>query len=258
MITGEGVVVAVPVAGPAIRLLSGLIDAAVTLVVALLLAWFTSWILSLLDVHLDDALAAAWGTALGVLVLLGVPVVGETLGRGRTPGKLVTGLRTVRDDGAPVDLRRTLTRHLVGVVEVWGLMGSAAVISLLLTRPTRRLGDMAAGTYVARDRVRLALPAAAEMPPTLADWAARADIHVPDDLAMLVRVSLVQRAQFSATTADRTAHDLAGRLLPCVRPAPPEDTPPAAVVDAIMAERRRRETARLLRRQQRRDRLFPR
>jgi len=258
MITGEGVVVAVPVAGPAIRLLSGMVDAVVTIVVGLLIAWFTSWLLGVLDVHLDDALAAAWGTALGVLVLLGVPVVGETLGRGRTPGKLVTGLRTVRDDGAPVDLRRTVTRHLVGVVEVWGLMGSAAVISLLLTRPTRRLGDMAAGTYVARDRVRLALPPAPEMPPGLADWAARADIHVPDDLAMLVRVSLAQRAQFSPATADRTAHDLATRLLPCVRPAPPEDAPAGAVVDAIMAERRRRETDRLRGQQRRRDRLFPR
>ena len=59
---------------------------------------------------------------------------------------------------------------------VWALFGVPALLTALLSGRGKRLGDLVAGTYVVRDRVRLHLPWPATMPPPLAGWAARADI----------------------------------------------------------------------------------
>jgi len=257
MITGEGVVVAIPIAGPAIRLVSGIIDVIATLLLGFAVLWAESSVIGSAGLDLDDALSAATAVVTAVFLLVGFPVTCEALSHGRTLGKLATGLRTVRDDGAPADLRRLFTRHLVGSVELWGTGGAVAVLTLLFSQPTRRLGDMAAGTYVARDRVRLALPPEPRTDPALAAWVEHADLYVPDDLAALVRASLAHRRGFNEAAAARVSQELADRLRTCVRPAPPAGAPDADVVDAIMAERRRRETRRLVHLQERRARLFP-
>ncbi|WP_052466108.1 RDD family protein [Mobilicoccus massiliensis] len=259
-VTGEAVVVALPVAGPPIRMLSGLIDVVVIVLVSIVLQFAVFRLLGMLGktgAGADEAVIAAIIIVLQVAVFVGLPVACERRW-GRTVGKVVTGLRTVRDDGAPADLRRLVTRHLVGVVEVWGSMGSIALIALLASSPTRRLGDMAAGTYVARDRLRLELPPAPPMPPPLEPWARSADLgRLPDDLAALVRSSLAQRAQFTDEASRRLDASLADRVLAHVSPPPPAGTPPHEILQAVLAERRRREGVRLTRQRRRRERLFP-
>ena len=104
-------------------------------------------------------LSPVGGTAGNVLlyllitfVLLGYSVVFETLWRGRTPGKAALGLRVVRKDGAPVRFRHAVVRSFLGLVDFWLTTGAAAVIAVLLTRDNQRLGDLAAGTLVLRER----------------------------------------------------------------------------------------------------------
>lgn len=252
LVTGEAVVVALPYAGLAQRALSGGID----VVVQILLLVAGGYVLGRTTAGLDEALIAGLALLLMVAVNVVFPATLESL-TGRTVGKLITGLRTVRNDGAPADARRIITRHLMSILDVWTGGGTVALVTGLLTEPTRRLGDLAAGTYVARDRVQLRLPPPPAMPPQLRAWAAGADLgRIPEDLVVMIRSTLEQRGEFTGEAGARVEAMLAERLARYVSPPPPPGTPTPAYLAAVLAERRRRDTDRLRAAAERRTRLF--
>ena len=83
-----------------------------------------------------------------VLILVGYPVLLETLSRGRSLGKLAVGLRVVRVDGGPIRFRHALTRGLAGfVIDFWalGVFGAVAVVVSLCSSDGRRVGDFLGG-----------------------------------------------------------------------------------------------------------------
>lgn len=244
LVTSEAVEIDLPAAALPLRALSGLIDLAVVLLVFALLARLgLSTVL-----EGDAALLQAVVIVVSVSALLAVPTTLETVLRGRTVGKLVTGLRTVRDDGGPIGLRHALTRALVGVVELWLTAGVVAVVVAASNERGKRLGDLAAGTYVVRERSRLRLPPPPAMPPGLAAWAAAADIGpVPDALAVAVRQFLLRADDLTPTARLATGRALYADTLAHVHPAPPAQAPVEAVLSAVLAERRRRDTDRLRR-----------
>lgn len=252
LVTGEAVALDLPPAAIGTRLVSGLIDVIVTML--LLVAFLVLFLVASLPV--DGALvhvARVGGTA---LALVGFPTAVETLTRGRSLGKWAMGLRVVRDDAGPISFQHAFVRALIGVVETYSLSGVGAFFSILLSPKGKRLGDYAAGTYVVRERVRLALPPPVPMPPPLAGWAARADITpLPTSLALATRQLLNRSAQLSPQARARLADDLAARAMRHVAPPPPPGTPPEAFLAAVLAARRDRDAARLGREQRLRDRL---
>lgn len=82
----------------------------------------------------------------------GYPVGFETLMRGRTPGKAAMGLRVITLEGAPVRFRHAAARAAVGLLELMGTLGALAVIASFVSPRGQRLGDLAAGTLVVRER----------------------------------------------------------------------------------------------------------
>ena len=76
----------------------------------------------------------------------------EWLWGGRTPGKRAQRLRVVRTDGQPAGFPAVMVRNLIRIVEVMLLFGFPAVICMLVTPRAQRLGDLAAGTMVIRER----------------------------------------------------------------------------------------------------------
>jgi uncharacterized RDD family membrane protein YckC len=85
-----------------------------------------------------------WGGSFALLVLL----QGLT---GRTPGKLLTGIRTVREDGSPPGIGKALVRWVLLIVD--GQPCGLPVVGFicgLTTQGHRRVGDMAARTFVVR------------------------------------------------------------------------------------------------------------
>jgi uncharacterized RDD family membrane protein YckC len=79
--------------------------------------------------------------ALGFLVFM----QGAT---GKTPGKAAVGIQTVREDGGPPGLGKALARWLLLFVDAFFIL--PGLISALASKGHRRIGDMAAGTYVVR------------------------------------------------------------------------------------------------------------
>lgn len=254
LITGDAVALDLPAAGLGMRLLSGLID--VLVVTALLIV--TLFVFMTAAPATDEALAWAAYIAATASVLLVFPTVIETLTRGRSLGKLALGLRTVRDDGGAISFHHAFVRALVGVIEIYGTSGAAAFLTAMIHPRGKRLGDIAAGTYVIRVRVPLRPPAPIQMPPALAVWASHADVAtIPVGLSLAVRRFLSGEVGTYTDAARR--HALAERLATSVQeyvaPGPPPGTPPEAYLAAVLATRRDRDAARLARDEELRARL---
>lgn len=254
LVTGEAVALELPAAGIGLRALSGFLD--------LLLAGAAMWAGLLVTVSLtqnaDEAIVGVATTVLLVTVSVALPATLETLTRGRSVGKLATGLRTVRDDAGPIGFRHALARALVGFVEVWILFGVPALVSGLVSSKGKRLGDYAAGTYVVRERVHVTMPPPPMMPPHLAAWAAGADIaRLPDGLAMAVRQFVMRAPLLSPASRAALGLQLHGEVLAYVAPRPPAGTHPELVLAAVIADRRRRDWIRLQRDAALRTRLIP-
>jgi uncharacterized RDD family membrane protein YckC len=243
IVTGEAVAVALRPAGIGSRGVALVIDQFVQTVLLLLLVWAAASI----GETADTAAAAALVLTLFVGVVLGYPVGFEALWRGRTPGKAVMGLRVVRDDGGPIRFRHAFVRGLVGVViDRPGLsVGLLALIPMLATARSKRLGDLAAGTLVVQERVPAKVPAPPEMPPQLAGWATGLDLtQVDDALALELRHFLARSRQLAPWAREEMGARLHRELVARTGPAP-GGAPAWAYFAAVLAERRRREIERL-------------
>jgi uncharacterized RDD family membrane protein YckC len=241
VVTGDAVVLDVPIAQLPMRAVGALIDIAVIVIgylVALML-----WAATL--TRFDEAVTEAIMVIFTVLVFVGYPLVFETATRGRSVGKMVMGLRVVSDDGGPERFRQALFRALASVVEIWMLLGSPAVICSMLSPKAKRIGDIFAGTVVISERgPKLGPPPV--MPPPLAWWAASLQLSgLGAEQAEVARQFLSRASQLDPQLRDQIAYRIAGDVLSRVAPPPPPGTPPQLVLAAVLAERHRRELARL-------------
>ena len=97
-----------------------------------------------------------------VSALIGVPfvfyhVAFEVLFEGQTPGKMLLKIRVARLDGAQPTLGQYALRWLLRLVDVTATSGLVAVVAISATARQQRLGDVAAGTTVVRQRRRVEL-----------------------------------------------------------------------------------------------------
>ncbi len=252
VVTGEGVAVELPVASTMHRAASGIIDLAVA--VALLLGMV--WGLGVLVAETSDAVATAVTLVGVVAVTVAFPATVETLTRGRTLGKLALGLRVVRDDGGPITARHAIARALVGFVEIYLLSGIAPLVSSIVNPRCKRLGDLAAGTYVVTQRSKLRLQPPPQMPAPLEAWARSADVAaLPSGLTVAVRQFLARAGALTPGSREPIGRQLLGEVLRYVAPAPPPGFHGEYVLAAVIAERRRRDTERLQREQALRHRV---
>ena len=79
------------------------------------------------------------------------PVLFELSRSGSTPGKRIFGLRVVMDNGLPVTPGASLTRNLLRFADFLPFFFGFALVSMLLRRDCKRLGDIAAATLVVHD-----------------------------------------------------------------------------------------------------------
>jgi uncharacterized RDD family membrane protein YckC len=88
------------------------------------------------------------------LLLFGYDVAFEVLASGRTPGKRANGLRVVREGGRPITFTASAIRNLIRVIDLLPGTYLVGAISVIVSPRNQRLGDLAAGTLVVRDRPR--------------------------------------------------------------------------------------------------------
>ncbi|MCX4640557.1 RDD family protein [Streptomyces sp. P9-2B-2] len=243
LVTGEAVVLGLRPARLPSRGLAVAVDVAV--------AWVTYIGISLILVSatssMDSAAVAAVSVAAFVLVQVGIPIVIETLSQGRSLGKLVCGLRVVREDGGPIRFRHALVRGAMGAIEIVMTMGVVAAIASLVSARGRRLGDVFAGTLVIRERMPVAEAGAALPPPPpwlVAELGALDLSRVPDGWWLTVRQYLARMGQLDPQVGGAMAGRLAEDLRGFTGVPAPAGVHPAAYLAAVAGERQARESQR--------------
>src|SRR5262245_26250489 len=83
---------------------------------------------------------------------LGFDIYYEVSRSGQTPGKRFAGIRVVRESGGPVDFQTAAVRNLLGLADFLPALYLLGAFLIATTRRGQRLGDLAAGTLVIRER----------------------------------------------------------------------------------------------------------
>lgn len=242
-VTGEAVPLDLPLARVPSRALAFLVDVIVQL--ALLAFAGPAFILLVLLIFEDLAWFNVALLIATVGVLVGYPVLCETITRGRSPGKFIAGVQVIRNDGGPIDFRHALTRGLTGaLVDFWGIASFGLVAAGVATcdRQSRRLGDMLAGTVVVVCDAPLPMPKLAAPPPWLAAWVSGVRVTaLTDELALATRQYLTRYRELAPAVRDQLAAELAQRVCAQLGAVSPAGAQPLAVLGAVIAERQRRE-----------------
>jgi uncharacterized RDD family membrane protein YckC len=157
--TPEGIELTLRLAGPVPRAMAWAIDLAVR----------AGIVLAVMMIALQFG-RAGWGVVLLTLFFVEwlLPAWLETVWRGQTPGKRIMRLAVLNDDGTPVRWPSALTRNLLRAVDFLPFLYGVGLVSMLLNRDFKRLGDLAARTVVVyRETVTppLRLPEATPRPP---------------------------------------------------------------------------------------------
>jgi Predicted membrane protein/domain len=253
-LTGEAVALDLHPTGFVLRAAGALIDAVAHLVVFVVAVAAIGTATSVL--YTEGAVLAAILIATLVTCLVGIPIVVETLTKGRSLGKLAIGGRVARLDGGAIGLRHAAVRSLVGFFEFYVTLGGAAALSGLLTARTQRLGDLLAGTYCQYERVSGHVMPLFGIPVQLAEWARVVDVaRMPTQLSRRITQFLAQATQYDAARRARLAAELAAEASAFVAPVPPVD--PELFLAGVTVVRREREAAALRSERERLDRLQP-
>jgi uncharacterized RDD family membrane protein YckC len=208
--TPEGVEVELVLAGIGSRFIAGAIDWTIQIATLVALALLLRSVGGVGDVLLASAFFA---------VVFFYDVLFEVLGGGRTPGKRWTGLRVVRAGGRPITLVRSALRNVLRIIDIIPGFYLLGMIAIFVTRENQRIGDLAAGTHVVRDRHgdrrRGEAPGAyaGVGPGAAAGWDVSA---VSAEDVATVRAFLERRESLEPTARSAIASELAARLRPHV------------------------------------------
>jgi uncharacterized RDD family membrane protein YckC len=152
--TPELVAIEMPLAGIGSRFIALLVD---------MLIWGAGlFVLSLMfwvvapAVRTFSQLSYQWVVAIVMLTLFllnwGYFTLFEAFWNGRTPGKRIARIRVIQRSGRPIGLFESMARNLIRYVDQFPGFYVVGVIAMFATRQHQRLGDLAAGTLVVRDR----------------------------------------------------------------------------------------------------------
>jgi uncharacterized membrane protein SpoIIM required for sporulation/uncharacterized RDD family membrane protein YckC len=144
-------------------------------------------------------------------------VLYEALWDGQTPGKRRMGLRVVRDGGYSVTFAASAVRNLVRFVDMQPFFFyGVGILSVVLSRSGKRLGDYAAGTFVVRERALvMGTPRdAAQSPASAAASGTMPTAVLGDDEYALLERYVERRGTLDADRRAQFTADLATRFRP--------------------------------------------
>ncbi|MBM2850963.1 MAG: hypothetical protein HW418_3905 [Anaerolineales bacterium] len=168
--TPENVAFGYDVAGIGSRFLAAVVDTLIILVLQVVVnLTLLALVLSLFRDRLDfDSPVVGWLIAAFGLIAFaffwGYYIFFEMLWNGQSPGKRWAGLRVIRTDGTPITLAESIVRNLVRIVDFLPAYYGVGVVTMFVNGQSRRLGDLAAGTLVVRDRAAVTLESLAARP----------------------------------------------------------------------------------------------
>jgi uncharacterized RDD family membrane protein YckC len=148
VLTPEGCELELRLAGPVVRARAWFIDLLLRLLIFAGIASLLGYL-------------GYFGVAVAILLAFLLewfyPIVFEVLWRGATPGKRLSGLTVLHDDGTPVGWGASFARNTLRAVDFMPMAYACGLLTMWLNPHGKRLGDVLAGTVVVY-RERLAPP----------------------------------------------------------------------------------------------------
>lgn len=174
--TPENVDLRLELAGVGNRVLACFIDTVITYILIALLwtiiglvIWaFSQRYAEWFHFSLESNIASGIGIGIVALAMLGTFIITfgyfiffEGIWQGQTPGKKIAGIRVVRENGEPVTWQTVLLRNVLRTIDEGVFL--VGLIFMVVEPDEKRLGDLAAGTIVIRERkaIQLQVPNAA-------------------------------------------------------------------------------------------------
>jgi len=234
IVTPEAVLLEFAVAGLGSRSLAFLIDLAIRGA----LLWLVFLGAAAGGIALDETVMVVVSIAAVFAVLFVYPALTETVWNGRTPGKMAMGLRVVTIEGAPVRFRHAAIRSALGLVDFLLGAGTLAILSALATRQSQRLGDLAAGTIVIRERQvqSESRPVAFSPPPGWEAYTASLDVsRLSGEGYVLVRSFLLRVHELDPAARRDRAASLAARVAATIEVPLHAGTDPEGFLVAVAA-----------------------
>jgi len=218
--TPENIEFAYDIAGIGSRFLAAIIDSLV-IGAALLVLGIVIGIITARSVFAGSAVGsvtAAVGTILSFLILWGYYIIFELVWNGQSLGKRAIGLRVVREGGQPVTFISSAIRNLIRIVDFLPAFYGIGVIVMFVDRRARRLGDLAGGTLVVKERRGVTLeslttPAPAARPGSPAPEPTLPNVHMLNDRDYnLIQEFLRRRTELGREARARLGGQLASGL----------------------------------------------
>ncbi len=159
--TPENITFAYDVAGIGSRFLAAIVDTLLILLFQIAIFTLIFIVLSQLDTFV--AVSAATSIITAILVLLsfvflwGYYILFELIWSGQSPGKRTVGLRVVREGGRPITFVSSAIRNLIRIIDFLPGFYGLGVMVMFIDQRARRLGDLAAGTLVVKERGTVSL-----------------------------------------------------------------------------------------------------
>ena len=186
------------------------------------LAWSIDFLLRAAVVLLVMMIASRFGRAgMGVVLIAAffvewlLPAWFEAMWSGQTPGKRLFRLAVLNDDGTPVRWPGALTRNLLRAADFLPFFYGVGLITMLLNRDFKRLGDLAAGTVVVYQAEKLAaaraIPPAPPQPPplSLSPEEQRAVLDLAERSTTFTRERFEELAELPTPLVGRAVRDAA-------------------------------------------------
>jgi uncharacterized RDD family membrane protein YckC len=152
--TPELVSIEMPLAGIGSRFIALLVDYLIWFAGLIIVVLASSFILP--AIHAFNHVSEQWAEALIIFIFFllnwGYFTLFEAFWNGRTPGKRVARIRVIQRSGRAIGLFESMARNLIRYVDQLPFFYAVGVIAMFVTKQHQRLGDLAAGTLVVRDR----------------------------------------------------------------------------------------------------------
>jgi uncharacterized RDD family membrane protein YckC len=234
--TPEGVTIELVLAGLGSRFVARLLDTLIQvgIILALLLA------AAIVNSDGSGGFFVAVVIVITFLVIFAYDIPFEVGGAG-TPGKRVMGIRVVGRDGERIGGVTSAVRNLVRIIDFFGLY-VVGTISIVATEHSQRLGDLAAGTLVVREKFGgrdAGISPVAPMTVPLNDVLGWDVTAVSDDELVVVRHFLDRRLSLPWPIRSYFATQLVQRLFPKV-PGVPTDAHAEYVLEGIVVAKQAR------------------
>ena len=229
--TPEGISLELILAGLGSRFIAQLIDVIVKVVALLAILWVAPAV----D---GSGTAATIGVSVGVFAAFFIyDIVLETLWSGRTIGKNAAGIRVVTVGGGEIGFFKSAVRNLLRVVDILPGPYGVGMLFVIFTKRNQRLGDLAGGTLVVRDRSAREPGTSVRLPdrelPAGFDATAVTEEH-----AALARHYLARRIDLDPLRRRQLAEEVASKLRPLVGPTGQSMTAEGLIEAVVVAKDR--------------------